>query len=293
MLLLNKLFNVIAVVQIIVISTCSFSPSKGKQTAQKPTQQFQIHSPTISIHNLRKVRFVSLLAPFLTFSCTLQTQPHFAHAFDNAIPNSYKMPKSNGPAPTNLGLNKKTGLLRSCSKPSLNCFSTTSDNLAMVTEYEDEDTEDLDESMIDIHLIPKWKYKGVDPTEAYKLIDEVLESYEPGQANIDGGGFKIIKKDEKSRYFYIQYESLKRGYIDDVEIVVNDDNTIQVGSSSRLGYLDYAVNAKRLNYIATQLQDKSNKKFDISFITQSTHPMYFESNVPWEGPGLGLGKKVY
>lgn len=275
-----------------MIPTWSFNPSKGRHTRYEQIRESQIHSPRISFSEIKKVIFVSLLAPLLTLSCILQTQPPYAYAFENAIPNNYKMPKSNGPAPTNLGLNQKTGLLRSCSKPSLNCFSTTADNLAMTTEYDDEEDE-WDESMIDIHLIPKWKYKGADPSEAYKLIDEVLESYEPGQSDIDGGGFKIIKKDEKSRYFYVQYESLKRGYIDDVEITVNDDSTIQVGSSSRLGYLDYAVNAKRLNYIATQLQEKSNNKFDIPLITQTTHPVYFESNVPWEGPNLGLGKKVY
>ena len=164
-----------------------------------------------------------------------------AVAFDNAIPNIYTMPKSNGPKPTNLGVDKR-GLLRACLKPSPNCFSTTPDSL---TTSSDEDEDDKDLGVNDIHLIPRWKYDKGDADEAYRLIGKVLESYEPGQSNIDGGGFKIFERNDKTHYYYVQYESLKRGYIDDLEIAVSIDGSIQLVSSSRLGYLDFQVNAKR------------------------------------------------
>ena len=100
--------------------------------------------------------------------------------------------------------------------------------------------------------------------------------YPPGQGNIDGGGFKIITADKANRYYYVQYESLKRGYRDDLEIAVNpDDGIIQCKSSSRVGYLDYTVNSKRLNYIAKELQKKG---FDAPLITSVSNPEYFEEN---------------
>jgi uncharacterized protein (DUF1499 family) len=183
-------------------------------------------------------------------------------AFDNAV-KVYDFPKTRGPAPTNLGL-REDGNLRSCSRPSPNCFSTTSDITA-------DDAEDL----IDEHAIPLWKYRGT-AEEAFGILSEVLDSYEPGQGGVDGGGFKVITQDPTKRYYYAQFESLKRGFIDDVEFTVNSDSSVQVVSSSRIGYLDLGVNAKRLNYIASQLR---KREFEAPEITQKTHPFYFESNV--------------
>ena len=53
-----------------------------------------------------------------------------------------------------------------------------------------------------------------------------------------------------------QFESLRKGFIDDVEFFVNKDNSVQVRSSSRLGFLDLGVNAKHLNWISANLRDK-------------------------------------
>lgn len=68
-----------------------------------------------------------------------------------------------------------------------------------------------------------------------------MKAYEPGQSNIDGGGFDIVTFDPKAGYIYVQFESLKNGYIDDLELaLVGDDkdkNAVQVRSSSRLGYV--------------------------------------------------------
>lgn len=173
-----------------------------------------------------------LVAGGLGFSIPSQQ----AMAFDNAV-KVVKTPKTKGPQPRT-GLDKD-GNVAFCGKPSPNCFSTTSDEI---------DGEDFP----DEHAIPRWKYKGT-PDEAFVKIGDTLRAYPPGHDDIDGGGFKIITADEAKRYYYVQYESLRRGFIDDVEIAISStDNTIQARSASRMGYLDFEVNAKRLNYIGNR-----------------------------------------
>ena len=87
-------------------------------------------------------------------------------------------------------------------------------------------------------------------------VFKVISSYEVGHDSIDGGGFKIITSSPS--YLYVQFESYKNGYVDDFEVVAlptfaGSPPTFDVRSSSRLGYLDYGVNAKRINYIANRL----------------------------------------
>jgi uncharacterized protein (DUF1499 family) len=208
-------------------------------------------------------RFVKSIFLSVHLPLSFASLPFPVFAFENAV-KIVDMPKTRGPEPKNLGLQSDTGSLLTCTKPSPNCFSTS----------EDEGTIDL--GYKDIHAISLWKYTaGNDPDKAYELIGETLKSYVPGQSNVDGGGFKIIGTDAKLRYYYVQFESLKRGFIDDLEIAVNQDCSIQVRSSSRLGYLDYTVNAKRLNFIATMLNQNG---FEASLITEKTHPEYFEEN---------------
>jgi len=197
----------------------------------------------------------------------LPIQGQFAEAFDNAVPNSYSMPKQKGPQPTNLGVGKD-GLLRACLKPSPNCFSTTADNLG---------ADDANLWGEDVHSIPRWRYKSSNPSEAFDIISKTIDEYVPGQGGIDGGGFIVIQRDPTKRYLYTQFESLKRGYIDDVEFKVDDDATVQVVSSSRLGYLDFQVNAKRLNFVSKALRNQGFA--DAPEITAKSHPVYFESNV--------------
>jgi uncharacterized protein (DUF1499 family) len=81
---------------------------------------------------------------------------------------------------------------------------------------------------------------------------------------------------------YVQFESLKNGYVDDLELafINNDkgattDNAIQVRSSSRLGYLDFGVNAKRINYLAMKLRSKG---WDAPGVEFETHKGYAEEN---------------
>ena len=75
--------------------------------------------------------------------------------------------------------------------------------------------------------------------DAFRQLYEVVKAYEPGQSNIDGGGFDIVTYDPKGGYMYVQFQSLKNGYIDDLELAAIGDgnNEVQIRSSSRLGYV--------------------------------------------------------
>ena len=96
-------------------------------------------------------------------------------------------------------------------------------------------------------LIRPWQPPADDATPFTTLVAQV-KAYEPGQGFIDGGGFQVIK--ETDSYLYVQFEALKKGYIDDVEFYMAKDGAVQVRSGSRVGSSDFGVNAKRLNYIA-------------------------------------------
>ena len=98
---------------------------------------------------------------------------------------------------------------------------------------------------------------------------EVIKAYPPGQANVDKGGFSIIAS--RADYLYLQFESLKMGFVDDVEFAIGDGE-VQVRSSSRLGFLDLGVNAKRLNWISAELRSKG---WTAPAITRVDYPDYF------------------
>ena len=127
------------------------------------------------------------------------------------------------------------------------------------------------------HSIPPWKYPNALNSEtAFQELYEVIQAYPPGQSDIDGGGFSIVNFDPKKGYIYVQFESLKNGFIDDVEMAaINGGNVVQVRSSSRLGYLDFGVNAKRLNYLAKKLREKG---WDAPGVELSSHQGYAEEN---------------
>lgn len=102
-------------------------------------------------------------------------------------------------------------------------------------------------------------------------------AYEPGQGNIDGGGFEFQQSDVENGYIYVQFEQLKGGYIDDMEFayISSASDEVQVRSSSRVGYLDYGVNSKRLNYIAKALRAKGWSAEGVDF---TTHEDYLNQN---------------
>jgi uncharacterized protein (DUF1499 family) len=194
-----------------------------------------------------------------------------AFAFDNKITSQYDdRPKRRGPKPADLGVRVRQSLsgyeddyigLKGCG-PAPNCFSSTL--------VDDDD-----------HDIPAWIWPssyGEDKTRAFVDLEDVLRRYPPGQNGVDGGGFQIQIVDPKAGYAYVQYEALKNGYIDDVEFAVlpgSPPRSLQVRSSSRVGYLDFGVNAKRLNWIATSLRSKG---WDAVGVDYSKHRFYAEEN---------------
>uniref|UniRef100_A0A7S1B6T7 Uncharacterized protein n=1 Tax=Corethron hystrix TaxID=216773 RepID=A0A7S1B6T7_9STRA len=110
------------------------------------------------------------------------------------------------------------------------------------------------------HNIPAWEWpQSMNRKEAFTELIQVVNAYQPGQGNIDGGGFKVIKADAEGGYIYVQFESFKNGYVDDLEFAYIESagkGSVQLRSSSRLGYLDFGVNAKRVNYISKALKEK-------------------------------------
>lgn len=195
-----------------------------------------------------------------------------AFAFDNAVPEyaSYAdKTKRKGTPPKDLGVLKRTinansinadelsfDGLRTCDgKP--NCFSTTGDELL----------EDRILTGVDT-LIKPWKPPAGDAAP-FKSLVKVVKAYPPGQGFVDGGGFSVIK--ETDNYIYVQYEALKKGYIDDVEFYLRD-GLVQVRSSSRVGQTDFGVNAIRLNYISAQLRKEG---WTADEITEKSFPDYF------------------
>ena len=158
--------------------------------------------------------------------------------------------------PKDLGLAMRTDIegeeylgLKTCGYAP-NCFSST-----MVDDKE--------------HSIPPFVWPAnLDQQQAFSQLQEVLQSYPPGQNGVDGGGFQIQKIDGNKGYAYVQYQALKNGYIDDVEFAcLPDDNkrSLQVRSSSRIGYLDYGVNAKRINWIAKSLRENGWDTVGVAF----------------------------
>lgn len=214
--------------------------------------------------------YLSKMMTTIGLLSSMNTTP--SNAFDNKISNQYDdRPKRHGPQPKDLGVTTRKDDagdeyqgLKQCG-PAPNCFCST------------------DKSEIDPdHFVPAWKWpKGMSQVEAFQQLDSVVKQYPPGQGNIDGGGFKIITSDPTKGYMYIQFESLKAGYIDDVEFAVIDafgKDSVQVRSSSRVGYLDFGVNAKRLNYIAKDLRAKG---WDAIGVEYDSHEGYFsENNIP-------------
>ena len=75
----------------------------------------------------------------------------------------------------------------------------------------------------------------------------------------------------------MRYESLKNGYIDDLELALtaSEPYSLRVRSSSRVGFLDFEVNAKRLNKLAAGLRAKG---WTAPEITSKTNPDYFFQN---------------
>lgn len=60
--------------------------------------------------------------------------------------------------------------------------------------------------------------------------------------------------EEKDNYLYAEFKSKLMGYVDDVEFYLDNANTVQVRSASRLGKSDLGVNRKRVEEIRSKLK---------------------------------------
>mmetsp|Transcript_75064 Transcript_75064/g.195287 ORF Transcript_75064/g.195287 Transcript_75064/m.195287 type:complete len:270 (-) Transcript_75064:122-931(-) len=183
-----------------------------------------------------------------------------ADAFPNGL-KEVKGPKQPGFLPSGVGTG---GPLAGC-KPSPNCFSSAPGT---------------DEA----HFLKPWQFSSKS-SDAFADLERVVRAYPPGQRGVDGGGFEIQRSDPQTGYLYVQFESLKKGYIDDVEFIVRSDGStggtggeVLVRSASRLGYLDLGVNAKRLNKIAEDLQALPSGGWVAPKITGERFPKYVEEN---------------
>ena len=118
-----------------------------------------------------------------------------ATAFENGIPELAEYRKQAklagwgtypGTQPT-LGL-QYSGKLATC-EYELHCFSTSDDGS---------------------QLLKLWRPKS--SSTAMRELVETIKAYPPFQQRVDGGGFKIVTA--RADYLYVQFESLKKGFID-------------------------------------------------------------------------------
>lgn len=191
-------------------------------------------------------------------------------AFENRLPPDelelkYKTPRTAGPQPLDIGP-KSGGALKTCSDGKPHCFSSSK-------EVDEFDGGGLDEGWL------------VDPftfdkplAEAFDEVKAAIASYPPGQRGVDGGGFKLIKEtaDANSAYAYVQFESLRKGFVDDVEFNLSSNGVCNVRTSSRLGYLDLGVNAKRYSWFADRLGGL--KGWKTTPLRSRGHEEYFAQN---------------
>ena len=192
-------------------------------------------------------------------------------AFPNALPEaaeSYKI-QSPGPRPSDIGL-KPNGQLRPCLDGKPHCFSSST----VVGEYQ-ANTNKIGRGWI----VQPFSYTGISVAGAMLDIKQALEAYPPGQAGIDAGGFAIISEKFPSAaddvgYVYAQFEQAA-GYIDDLEFAVLN-GVVNVRTSSRLGFTDLGVNAKRWNFFAKELAKK--KAWTTTLVRSKEHLDYFGQN---------------
>mmetsp|Transcript_63850 Transcript_63850/g.93491 ORF Transcript_63850/g.93491 Transcript_63850/m.93491 type:complete len:268 (-) Transcript_63850:425-1228(-) len=235
-----------------------------RTTSSQPAMRSSLDSAAPS-----SLRRSFLLAAGVSVAGQMIATPQHVLAFENRVAAKGKYPPSPGAKAKGVGDGPKDGQLKFCSGQP-NCF--TSSPL-------EEDAE---------HAFPPFEYQGMNKEAAMETLMQVVNAYKPGQGDIDTGGFKVVKTSPD--YIYVQFESGKKGYVDDFELALVDDGKVLVRSSSRLGYLDFGVNAKRINYFADRLNEYEGWK--CSKISKASHPDYVAQNagkqrdIPQQGTWL-------
>ena len=183
--------------------------------------------------------------------------------------------KKGKPPPPVVGM-QKSGNLQACIDGKPHCFSST--------------FVEVDTSKIGRDWITKpWTYKGKSVLGAFEDLKKTVDAYPPGQGGIDEGGFKVTKVQlpnapDEPAYLWVQFEA-RQGYIDDVEFLLRD-GVVQVRTTSRVGYLDYGVNAKRYNWFAKRVGSLSG--WTTEPVRLKEHLEYAELNDLSSDGDLGL-----
>jgi hypothetical protein len=130
------------------------------------------------------------------------------------------------------------------------------------------------------HSVKPWTYQGMSVAGALTDLKRAVDEYQPGQNGIDGGGFKIVsvrlpQDADDVGYLYVQFESAEKGYVDDMEFSACNGK-VNVRTSSRLGFLDFGVNAIRFNWFAKKLASYNGWK--TGTIVSKDHLTYFAQN---------------
>ncbi len=242
---LHKTLVVVVLMSLLGSQSNGLSPSSSQQ---KSPCRYGCEEVLPKVTITRRLAVARLFSALVATTSLKDSSP--VVAFENGVPEMelYKNKTKHPGTKPLLGLGTN-GKLAICDD-GLNCFSTSGD---------------------EVHRLEMWK-----PRCYNKAMGEILDTintYPPGQARIDKGGFSIITAD--ADYLYVQFESMKHGFIDDVEFAVTNKG-VQVRSSSRIGSQDLGVNAKRLNWISAELRAKG---WTAPTIIKDDYPDYFPTLV--------------
>ena len=209
----------------------------------------------------------------LLLAATPAMIPRSAIGFDNRLPPdeielNYKTPRTPGPKPADIGP-RAGNQLKPCIDGKPHCFSSSPEDRS------DDELDTADYGETSEWLVKPFRFSKP-LAEALADLKAAIGAYPPGQRGIDGGGFKLVTESATADgvYLYVQYEAQRKGYIDDMEWVLSN-NVAQVRTSSRLGYLDMGVNAKRFNWFVERLGEAG---WSTVPITSKVAPGYFELN---------------
>ena len=241
------------VVSISDISVCLAYSPRLMPSVKKSTVKSNVGREDLQDDNSKSVKsrrgFMKVgAAAFLPLALGMAATTTPANAFDNRKDEKYAdVVPTPGKQPKDLGHSQRSNYvgLKECGT-SPNCWNSSAPKANIPARW-----------------LPAWEANGRSIDDVKKVID----TYEVGHDNIDGGGFKVIefnnkKSDPGNQYLYVQFQSYKAGYIDDFECWFNPESKkFDVRSSSRVGYSDIGVNAARLEYIANRLE----KEFGWSF----------------------------
>lgn len=110
---------------------------------------------------------------------------------------------------------------------------------------------------------------GSSKSSAVTDLRDAINAYpQEGQADVDGGGWVFAENDlsgtglarlefsSSGKGKFAKFFNGGRPFVDDLNLEVENNGTVQVKSQSRVGDSDFGVNEKRVNYLANALKTK-------------------------------------